>query len=101
MIGNICKILIHHEVHKYSPDPTILILLNCLPCVLKTFSRANVLCMLTFLCANLPCVLMCSLANVPCALRAHVPSVLMCQRASLMPCFQFRCHCCGSRTKYW
>ena len=39
-------------------------LLNCVSCVLKTCSRANV-----------PCVLTCSRANVPC--------VLTCQRASI------------------
>ena len=49
------------------------ILLNCLPCVIKTCS-----------CANLPCVLSCSRANVPCVFtysRANVSCILMCQRA--------------------
>ena len=60
-------------------------LLNCVPCVLKTCSRANVPCMLTCSRANALCVLMCSRANVPCvltcqcALGAYVPT---CQRAS-------------------
>ena len=59
-------------------------LLNCVPCVLKTCSRANVPCVLTCSRANVPCVLTCTRANVPyvltcqCVLRAYV---LTCQRA--------------------
>ena len=72
-------------------------LLNCVPCVLKTCSRANVPCVLTCSRANMLCVLKCSRANVSCvlacqrvlgayvvtcqcALRAYV---LMCKRAIL------------------
>ena len=80
-------------------------LLNCVPCVLKVYSRANMpyvlmwsrvkmpcvltcsraymLCMLTCSCANVPCVLTCSCANVPCVLtcqRALHAYVLTCER---------------------
>ena len=54
-------------------------LLNCVPCVLKTCSRANVPCVLTCSRGNVPCVLTCSRANIPCVLtcsRASVPCVL-------------------------
>ena len=54
-------------------------LLNCVPCVLKTCSRANVPCVVTCSCGNVPCVLTCSRANIPCVLtcsRASVPCVL-------------------------
>ena len=67
-------------------------LLNCVPCVLKTCSRANVSCVLTCSRANVPCVLTCSRANVPCVLtctRANVPYVLTCQcalRAYVLTC---------------
>ena len=53
-------------------------LLNCVPCVLKLCS-----------CANVPCVLTCSRANVSCelkcqrVLRAHVPTCLACLRANV------------------
>ena len=74
-------------------------LLNCVPCVLKTCSRANVPCVLTCSRTNMPCVLTClacSHANVPCVLtcscvnlsclltcsRANVPFVLTCSRAN-------------------
>ena len=50
-------------------------LLNCVPCVLKTCSRANVPYVLTCSRANVPCVLTCSRA-----LRAYV---LVCKRAIL------------------
>ena len=54
-------------------------LLNCVPCVLKTCSRANVPCVVTCSRGNVPCVLTCSRANIPCVLtcsRASVPCVL-------------------------
>ena len=50
-------------------------LLNCVPCVLKTCSRANVSCVLT-----------CSRANVPSYLRAHVPTCFACLRAHVQTC---------------
>ena len=59
-------------------------LLNCVPCVLKTCSLANVPYVLTCSRANVPCVLTCSHANVPCVLtcsRANVLYVLTCQCA--------------------
>ena len=51
----------------------IMVLINCVPCMLKTSSRANVSCVLT-----------CSRGNVPCVLtgqRALCVYVLTCQRA--------------------
>ena len=74
-------------------------LLNCMPCVLKTCSRANVPCVLTCsralpayvpvypvcLRAHVPTCFACLRANVLCALmrsRAIVPCVLTCQRAN-------------------
>ena len=75
-------------------------LLNCVRCVLKTCSRANIPCVLTcsrasvltWSRANVPCVLMCSRANVPYLLtylRALHAYVLTCQRA--LHAFVFRC----------
>ena len=74
-------------------------LLNCVPCVLKVYSRANVPCVLMWSRVKMPCVLTCSraymlcmltcsCANVPCVLtcsRAHVPTCLACLRAHV-PC---------------
>ena len=63
-------------------------LLNCVPCVLKTCSHANMLCVLTchsVLRAHVPCVLPCSRANVPCVLmysRVNVACELTCSRAN-------------------
>ena len=75
-------------------------LLNCVRCVLKTCSRANIPCVLTcsrasvltWSRANVPCVLMCSRANVPYLLtylRALHAYVLTCQRA--LHAYVFRC----------
>ena len=50
-------------------------LLNCVPFVLKTCSRANVPCVLTCSRANVLFVVTCSRANVPC--------VLTCRHASI------------------
>ena len=78
-------------------------LLKCVPCVLKTCSRANVPYLLTCSHANVLCVLTCSRANVSCvliysradvfcvltcqrALRAHVPTCLACLRAHVSRC---------------
>ena len=69
-------------------------LLNCVPCVVKTCSRANVpyvltcsrayvLCVLTCLRANVPCVLTCSHANTSCVL-THSRARTM--RAHLLTC---------------
>ena len=61
-------------------------LLNCVPCVLKTCSRANVPYVVTCSRANVPCVVTCSRANVPCVLtcsRANVPNLLTCSRANV------------------
>ena len=61
-------------------------LLNYVPCMLKTCSRANVLCVITFSGANVSCVLPCSRANVPCWLTcscANVLWVLMYSRVNL------------------
>ena len=71
-------------LHAFIADITYFLtsLLNCVPCVLKTCSRANV-----------PYVLTCSRAKVPCELtcsHANVLFVLMCSRANvlvLMPLF--------------
>ena len=49
-------------------------LLNCVPCVLKMCSRAN-----------LPYVLRCSRANVPCVHTCYVPTCLVCLCANV-PC---------------
>ena len=82
-------------------------LLNCVPCVVKTCSRANVpyvltcsrayvLCVLTCSRANVPCVLTCSLANVPCVLtcsRANTPCVLTHSRARTMRAYLLTCQC--------
>ena len=71
----------------------LLSLLNCVSCVLKTYSLAKVPCVLTCSRANVPCVFTCSRANVPCVLtcsRANVPCVLTCSRTNvlvLMPLF--------------
>ena len=86
-------------------------LLNCVPRVLKTCSRANVSCVLMYSRTNVPCVLTwqralhaymltCSRVNVPCVLtclrahvstciaflRAHVPTCLACLRVHLPAC---------------
>ena len=59
-------------------------LLNCVPCLLKTCSRANMTCVRKCSGANVPCVLTCQrplCANVltcQCAMRAHV---ITCQHA--------------------
>ena len=61
-------------------------LLNCVPCVLKTCSRAYEPCVLTCLRANVPCVLTCSRANMACVLtclHANVAYVLTCSRANV------------------
>ena len=63
-------------------------LLNCVPCVLKTCSRADVPCVLTCSAVNVPCVLRFSRADVPSVLkwsRANVPCVLTCSHANV-PC---------------
>ena len=74
-------------------------LLNCVPRVLKTCSRANVSCVLMCSRTNVPCVLTwqralhvymltCSRVNVPCVLtclRVNVHCVLTCSRANV-PC---------------
>ena len=60
------------------------ILLNCVPCVIKTCSCANLPCVLSCSRANVPYVLTYSRANVSCMLMcscANVPWVLTCQRA--------------------
>ena len=84
-------------------------LLICVPCVLKTcvranvlciftcsrtnvpflrtHSRANLLCMLTYSRANVSCVFMCLCGNVPCMLkcsRVNVPCVLTCSRVIVL-----------------
>ena len=51
-------------------------LLNYVPCMLKTCSPANVLCVITFSGANVSCVLPCSRANVPCWLTCSCANVL-------------------------
>ena len=48
---------------------------NCVPCVLKTCSRANVSCVLTW-----------SLATCRACLRTHVPTYLACSRAIQPTC---------------
>ena len=78
-------------------------LLNCVPCVLKTCSRANVTCVLTYsrvlrshvptclacspvLCAHVPTCLACLRAKVSCVLmcsRTNVSWVLTCSRADV------------------
>ena len=66
-------------------------LLNCVPCVLKMCSRANVPCVLMWSRANVPCVLS---AHVPACLvwlRAHVPTWLACSRANV-PCLLMCSH---------
>ena len=82
-------------------------LLNCVPCLLKTCSRANVPCVSTCLAcvranvrtclaclrAHLPTCLACTRANMACVLtcsRANVPCLLTCSRVNvlvLMPLF--------------
>ena len=59
-------------------------LLNCVPCVIKTCSRANVPYVLTCSRVNPPCVRMCSRFKVLCMLpcsHANVTCVLTCLRA--------------------
>ena len=61
-------------------------LLNCVPCVLKTCSHADVLCVLMCSHASAPYTRTCSLANVPCALAwslSNVPCVLTCSRGNV------------------
>ena len=55
-------------------------LLNCVPCVLKTCSRANVSCVLTW-----------SLATCRACLRTHVPTYLACLRAIQPTCSACLC----------
>ena len=60
---------------------------NCVPCVLKTFLRAKVPCMLTYSRVNVPWVVSCTRANAPCVLTclpANVPCVLMCSRFNVL-----------------
>ena len=67
---------------------SILSLPNCVPCVLKTCSRANFSYVFMSSRANVTCILTCSRAYVPCMLtcsRANVPCVFRCSRANL-PC---------------
>ena len=75
-------------------------LLNCVPCVLKTCSRAkvpyvltgphnNVSCVLMRSSTNVSCLLTCSRTNVPCVLTYscnNVPYVLRCSRVNVLMC---------------
>ena len=61
-------------------------LVNCLPCVLKTCSRAKVPCVLTCSHANVFCILKCSRASISCILTcscANESSVLTCSHANM------------------
>ena len=74
-------------------------LLNCVPCVLKTCSYANVPCVLTCSRANMSCVPTCLRANTPCVLtcsRANMPCVLMYScvlRAYVLTCSRVNVPC--------
>ena len=62
-------------------------MLNCMPCMLKSCSHANVLCVVTCSRANVPWVLTYSRANVPCVVkcsRANVPCVSTYSRANVL-----------------
>ena len=67
-------------------------LLNCVPCVIKTCSRANVPYVLTCSRAKVPCVPACSRANLLWVLtcsRVNAPCVRMCSRFKvlcMLPC---------------
>ena len=76
----ICYVFVNNCIFLlFSLTLALTSLLNYVPCMLKTCSRANMPCMLTCSRSNVSCVLTCSLANVPCVFtcsRAKVPCVL-------------------------
>ena len=67
-------------------------LLNCVPCVLKPCSRANVSCVITCWRGNVPCILTCQrdlcayVLTCQCVLRAHVPMYLACLCVHMPTC---------------